>query len=76
MHRYRCTLCGTTSRSYATRLGAERHGHDHRAWRHGGDHPDGEHILTSQYRGPRGREWTPVVITFALIAVALAAKLF
>ncbi|MEU5834512.1 hypothetical protein ABZ820_12680 [Streptomyces diacarni] len=75
MHRYRCQLCGITSRSYATRLGAERHGHGHRERRHGGDHPDGEHILTAGYRGPQGREWTAVVLTFALIAVALVAKL-
>ncbi|MEH0402897.1 hypothetical protein ACFY7V_03660 [[Kitasatospora] papulosa] len=76
MHRYRCPLCGITSTAYMTITGANRHGAVHRDKRHGGDHPDGEHIVHgAAYRAPQGGEWMAVAIVLVLLAVGLLGKL-
>lgn len=76
MPRYRCPLCAVTSRPYVTRWGAEQHGRGHRADRHGGDHPDGEHILYGPPPGaPQGGGWSPLLVVLVLLGLALLVKL-
>ncbi|WP_228980202.1 hypothetical protein [Streptomyces sp. DH12] len=76
MPRYRCALCATTSRPYLTRWGAEQHGRGHRTDRHGGDHPDGEHILYGSATGPQqAGDWSPLLVVLVLLGLALLVKL-
>ncbi|MFD6329201.1 hypothetical protein ACFWGI_06430 [Streptomyces niveus] len=41
---YQCPRCGTESRRYTLRSGADGHGSRHRYLRHGNDHPLGERV--------------------------------
>ncbi|MEU0275519.1 hypothetical protein [Streptomyces sp. NPDC006307] len=76
MHRYRCPLCGITSAPYVTRAGADRHGAGHRDARHGGDHPDGEHIIrAAAHRAPQGSEWMAVLVVLVVLAIGLVGKI-
>ncbi|MEU9576298.1 hypothetical protein [Streptomyces chilikensis] len=76
MHQYRCDRCATTSTSYVLRRDAEAHGQRHRDDHHGGDHPDGESILTEPLRLPERREWGAMAVVVALILIGLANKLW
>ncbi|MFE9619553.1 hypothetical protein [Streptomyces sp. NPDC006384] len=58
---YNCTRCGTVSRPYFFRAGAEGHGVRHRRRRHDGDYPVGEHIQRIAWINPfaRAAGWRP-----------------
>ena len=58
---YNCPRCGTASRRYTFRAGAEGHGVRHRRRRHDGDYPVGECIQHIAWIGPfaRAAAWRP-----------------
>ncbi|TLQ39298.1 hypothetical protein [Streptomyces marianii] len=58
---YQCPRCGTASRPYFSRAGAEGHGVRHRLRRHDGDYPVGERIQRIAWVSPvsRAAGWRP-----------------
>lgn len=52
---YNCPRCGTASRPYSFRAGAEGHGVHHRRRRHDGDYPVGENIRRNAWANPFAR---------------------
>jgi hypothetical protein len=58
---YNCPRCGTASRPYTFRAGAEGHGVRHRRRRHDGDYPVGECIQRIAWISPfaRAAAWRP-----------------
>ncbi|MFJ4700580.1 hypothetical protein ACIP5N_21625 [Streptomyces sp. NPDC088768] len=72
---YDCPRCGTASRPYFFRAGAEEHGVRHRHRRHDGDYPVGERIRRTVRVNPfaRAAGWRPS--GGDAIAVAIAGLL-
>ncbi|MFF0626751.1 hypothetical protein [Streptomyces sp. NPDC004296] len=70
---YNCPRCGTTSRLYMGRYGAQEHGRRHRRIRHGGDFPTGERIEHVPWRSPSSRafSWRPTKGDAIAIAVTV-----
>ncbi|OEV09305.1 hypothetical protein [Streptomyces nanshensis] len=58
---YNCPRCGTASRPYVFRSGAEDHGVRHRRRRHDGDYPVREYIqrIAWRYAFARAAAWRP-----------------
>lgn len=80
-YRYRCPLCGTSSRAYLTWAGADHHGHQHRDRWHDGDYPDGEEITPDSGTGesfaslPRRQQVAVVLIAAALLLAGACHRL-
>ncbi|MBZ3908345.1 MULTISPECIES: hypothetical protein [Streptomyces] len=58
---YNCPRCGTASRPYTFRAGADNHGAHHRRRHHDGDYPVGESIQRIARTNPldRATAWRP-----------------
>jgi hypothetical protein len=75
---YNCPPCGTKSRSYTFRSGAEGHGVRHRNRRHDGDYPVGESIQHITRFSPltRAFAWHPSKGDVIAAAVAVLLVLW
>ncbi|WP_331746480.1 hypothetical protein OG923_33440 (plasmid) [Streptomyces halstedii] len=69
---YDCPCCGTASRPYFFRAGAEEHGVRHRHRRHDGDFPVGERIRRTAWVNPFARTagWRPSGGDAVAVAIA------
>ncbi|WP_405674859.1 hypothetical protein OG292_03160 [Streptomyces sp. NBC_01511] len=72
-YRYRCPLCGTDSRPYLTRPGADAHARRHRDEHHDGDHPIGERVRETPWR-PTHDERTAIAVAVAVIVVVAIVR--
>lgn len=75
---YICPRCGTESRRYTFRFGAEGHGVRHRNRHHGGDYPFGESIQHITRVSPLTRvfAWRPSKGDVIAAAVAVLLVLW